>query len=165
MKFILYSTFILLLAPCNEKKAASSATAQDASAKPKAIIITYEKSACFGSCPSFKMTIDSEKKKAFYKGNSHVDKIGNYEKNISEAEITKLAAAFDKSGFFEMKDEYTSEIPDLPSRYVSYSLDGKLKKIKDRQSAPAELKELEKMLDVIADSDGWERVKDEAPQE
>lgn len=161
MKFILYTTFILLLAPCNEKKAASANTGQDNSGKAKTATITYERTACFGTCPSFKMTIEGEKMKAFYKGNSSVDKIGNYEKNISEDELTKLTNAFETYKFFEMKDEYTNEVPDLPSRYVTYSVDGKSKKIKDRANAPAGLKEIEKMLDAVADGKGWEKVKDE----
>jgi hypothetical protein len=96
-----------------------------------------------------------------YKGDSNVEKLGDYEKSIPDDELAKLADAFEKNKFFDMKDEYTSQITDVPSRYVSYSIGGKSKKIKDRYNAPAELKEIEKLLDAIADSDGWEKVKEQ----
>lgn len=160
MKFILYSSFLLLLAPCNGSKKTTTSAPQDASAKLRTMVISYEKSVCFGKCPAFTMTILGEKNKVMYKGDSNVDKIGNYEKGISDEDLIRLSEAFAKYKFFEMKDEYTANMTDLPSRYVSYSFDGKSKKIKDRYNAPAELRELEKLLDAIADSEGWEKVKD-----
>ena len=161
MKFILYSTFLLLLAPCNASKKTAAADTTKANDKLKTIVITYEKTACFGKCPVFTMTISGEKMKVMYNGNSAVDKIGNYEKNITEEELIKLKDAFEKYDFFGMKDEYSSQITDVPNRYVGYTFDGKTKKIKDRYNAPAELKEIEKLLDGIADSEGWEKVKEQ----
>ncbi|MCW3071568.1 MAG: hypothetical protein JWO44_1458 [Bacteroidetes bacterium] len=160
MKFILYSTFVLLLAPCNASKKTAAAGTPAKADKTKTIVITYEKTVCFGKCPAFTMSISGETKKALYKGDSNVEKLGNYEKSISENELTKLADAFEKYKFFDMKDEYTSMITDVPSKYITYTIDGKSKKIKDRYNAPAELKEIEKLLDAIADSGGWEKAKD-----
>jgi hypothetical protein len=159
MKFILYCSFLLLLAPCNATKKTSSSQ-EHADEKLKTIVISYEKSVCFGKCPAFTMTILGEKNKIMYKGDSNVDKLGNYEKDISDEDLIRLAEAFEKYKFFELNDEYNGPMTDLPSRYVSYSFNGKSKKIRDRHNAPAELRELEKLLDAIADSEGWEKVKD-----
>jgi hypothetical protein len=161
MKFILYSSFLLLLAPCNGPKSTSSSSPPaDAGIKLKKMIISYEKTVCFGTCPAFTMTINGETNKITYKGDSNVEKIGNYEKSISDEDLSKLAETFEKNKFFEMKDEYNGQMTDLPSKYVSLSYDGKSKKVRDRYNAPAELKEIEKSLDAIADSEGWEKVKD-----
>jgi len=162
MKLILYSSFLLLLAPCNEPKVVISTGAQQTESvdKLKTVVIGYDKSVCFGTCPAFSMTINGETNKIKYKGDSNVEKMGNYEKSISDADLSKLVEAFEKYKFFEMKDVYDGEMTDLPSRYVSFSYGGKSKKIKDRHGAPAELKEIEKLLDGIADSPDWEKVKD-----
>jgi hypothetical protein len=160
MKFILYSSFLLLLAPCNGTKKTTASSSEHADEKLKTVVISYEKSVCFGKCPAFTMTILGEKNKITYKGDSNVDKVGNYEKNISDEDLARLTEAFEKYKFFELNDEYNGPMTDLPSRYVSYSIKGKSKKIKDRYNAPAELRELEKLLDAIADSEGWEKIKD-----
>lgn len=172
MKFLLYSTFLLFLAPCNgTKKAISTETAKTQKATsagsvkvqeggPKTTIITFERSVCFGSCPAFTMTIAAETNKATYVGTSNVEKIGTFEKSFSDEDIAKLKDAFDKAKFFDMENEYSSQISDIPSTYVSLTYAGNTKKIKDKQHAPKELKDLEKMLDDIANSDGWVKVKD-----
>ncbi|HEX8515654.1 MAG TPA: DUF6438 domain-containing protein [Bacteroidia bacterium] len=158
MKFILYSSFLLLLAPCNAPKTSATSTAGSGN-NLKTMIIGYEKTVCFGKCPAFTLTINGETNKASYKGDSNVEKMGSYEKNISDEDLAMLSEVFEKNKFFELKDEYDGAMTDLPSKYVSFSYNGKSKKIKDRHNAPAELKEIEKVLDAIADSEGWEKVK------
>jgi hypothetical protein len=162
MKFLILSSFLFLLAPCNEpKQITSTPTPPSRQENLKAMVIGYQKTVCFGTCPAFTMTINAETNKISYTGESNVEKLGNYTKNISDEELFTLSEAFDKANFFELKDEYNSEMTDIPSKYVSYSFGGKSKKIRDRYNAPAELKELESLLDKIADSEGWEKVKEQ----
>jgi hypothetical protein len=175
MKFILYSSFLFLLAPCNGSKKAisttnSNSTSASATTKtntsPKTqndlrtVSIIYRKTPCFGTCAAFTLTVNGSSNSVTYKGDLNVEKIGNYEKNISDDELTKLVNAFDKKKFFEFKDGYKTPATDIPSKLITYSINGKTKKVEDQQNAPAELKELEKLLDEIADSNGWKKVKD-----
>jgi hypothetical protein len=164
MKFILYSSFLLLLAPCNGPKQTTASNPENTSDKIKTIVIGYQKTVCFGKCPAFTMTINGQNNKVTYQGDSNVNKIGTYEKSISDEDLARLSDAFEKYKFFELKDEYNGEMTDLPSKYISYSFDGKSKKVKDRYNAPVELRELEKLLDAIADSEGWEKIKDKDPE-
>jgi len=49
-----------------------------------------------------------------------------------------------KPTFLILKKEYTSNITDLPSTIVTFSINGQEKKIVDYYGAPDKLKELEK---------------------
>lgn len=160
MKVLLYSVFVLLLAPCNASKNVPASQADDKSKSLRTVEFTLQRTACFGKCPVFLLTIDGKTNKATYKGDMNTEKTGTYEKNISDEELGSLVSAFDKADFFGMQDEYNkSQVMDVPSTYISYSVNGKTKKIKDRWEAPSSLKALEKLLDDVAGSDGWNKVE------
>ncbi|MCW3083774.1 MAG: hypothetical protein JWP12_1140 [Bacteroidetes bacterium] len=161
MKFILYSAFLLLLAPCNSLKNTAKAQTPDAGKNLKTVSFILQKTACFGKCPVYTLTITGENNTALLKGDMNIDKIGNYKKTISDEELTTLVNAFDKNHFFDLLDEYNKpQVMDVPSIYITYSIDGKTKKIKDRWQAPNELKDLEKLLEAIAlSTDGWEKTE------
>jgi len=164
MKLLLYSTFLFLLAPCNaSKKAASTAgTTAAVTNNLRTVSFSLQKTACFGRCPMFTLNIDGATNKATYKGDQNVDKIGTYEKKVSDDELQKLVNEFDKRNFFGLQDAYNNQhVTDLPSTYISYSNNGKTKKIQDRFQAPPELKELEKLLEEFGNSEeGWSKTKD-----
>lgn len=161
MKIFLMSSLLFMLAPCNASKK-TTATAQTSEQKsandPKTVMITYQRTVCFGKCPAFTLTINGEKKLATYKGEMNVDKIGEYEKKITEQELNTLIEAFEKYHFFELKDAYLTEATDHPSKYTTYKIDGKTKKIEDRYGAPNDLKAIEKILDDFSNSAGWEKI-------
>jgi hypothetical protein len=161
MKLILLSSFLFLLAPCNGTKRTSSATDQNQVGDPKTVTITYQRGVCFGKCPAFLLTINGEKNIATYKGEMNVDKIGEYERPVSEQEIKTLMEAFDKYHFFELKDEYTSASTDHPTVYTTYTSKGKTKKIRDTYGAPEDLKAIEKLLEDFANSEGWKKTSKE----
>lgn len=162
MKFFLISSFLFLLAPCNASKKTTSKTQEQNTANdPKTVVITYRRTPCFGKCPTYTLTINGEKNSAVYKGEMNVDKIGEFEKKITDQQLKNFIQAFEKHRFFQLEDAYTTPAPDHPSKITSYTIDGKTKKIEDVQGAPADLRELEKLLEDFADSDGWEKTIEE----
>lgn len=182
MKSFVYLSIVLFLGSCHGSKTTSatatenttttanttvastttvSATESTQGNKLKTTVFTLEKTACFGRCPIFVLTITGENNTAIYKGQMNVDKVGTYQKKVSNEELTALTAAFEKYKFFEMQDEYNkAQVTDLPSIYVSYTVGSKSKKVRDRYQAPAELKELEKLLDAIGNSEGWTKISE-----
>lgn len=156
MKLIITS-IILFLGTCKgSKETVSSVPVQDNSK----IIITYQRGACMGRCPDYTMSINGEKKTIDYTGRGNVEKMGIYTKPISDAELTKLVEAFKAADFYSLDDKYLGVITDFPSRYITYSRDGVVKKVQDRSGAPDKLKVLEKLLDEIADStEGWTKIQ------
>jgi hypothetical protein len=154
MKLIISSIFILLFGTCgqNKKLAASAQTKPDVSK----VQITYQRGACMGRCPSYLMVIDGATKKITFNGTQNVDKIGSYSKPITEEEIIKLIEAFNAADFNTLEDKYLGQIVDFPSKHISYSNNGKVKKVQDRSGAPEKLHVLETALEAIADNkDGW----------
>lgn len=117
-------------------------------------LISLEKTACFGKCPVFKITI-YKNGLAIYDGQINVEKKGRFEKKIPNEEIKQLIKSFEESHFFDFKDKYTADMTDLPSTYLTFNNKGKSKKIIDYYDAPDKLKELEAMVENIANKDGW----------
>jgi hypothetical protein len=117
-------------------------------------VITMEKTACYGKCPVYTITI-SGTGKAEYEGKKNVKKLGKYQKQLSADEAMKLFKAFDASNFSDFQSEYDTGITDVPSTFISFYHRGFKKNIKDRMAAPEELKNLERMVEAVAESEGW----------
>ena len=143
MKHLLVITLICcLFVGCNTSKKCST---------DNEIVFSMSKTRCYGKCPVYTIDIYSNGH-VIYEGKSNVDKIGKFEKNITQKELSDLKKAFLDSKFFDFEDEYVSNATDLPTTYILFRNNGKEKKIKDYHKAPKELKALEKLLDDIANS-------------
>ena len=129
--------FILFFSSC------FNLTKQKELQSPK-IIISLEKTACFGRCPVFKIIIYSNGE-ALYNGQKFVKKVGEYDLKVSKREIDKILSKAKKIGFNNLKNEYSERITDLPTTYIMINN----KKIKDYYGAPSKLKDLEKMIENI----------------
>jgi hypothetical protein len=121
--------------------------------------IGMKKTECYGTCPVYEITI-SGSGKALYEGKKHVKKTGKFEKQLSPKETLKLFCAFEASNFTDFRQEYTDEVTDLPTTFLSFTHRGFSKTIKDYYNAPIELKKLEKMVEEVADSEGWTAVSE-----
>lgn len=153
MKLICYLLIILSLGCASSKKQKATETK-----KIKKGSIEMSKSVCFGKCPAYKITIN-EKGVVNYEGERNVEKIGSYKKQLTQPATDSLFTAFINSDFWSFRDEYTAMVTDLPTTYVSFTLEEKTKKIKDYVGAPEKLKVLESFVEQIANSDeGWEKL-------
>jgi len=158
MKILICSVFALLLGPCNKSKhLASTPVVKDNST----VSIIYQTTPCFGRCPVYTMTISAATKQITFLGKSDTEKIGTFTKTISDQEIADLVNAFEKANFFSLEDKYLGVITDFPSKYITYSHNGLTKKIQDRSGGPDVIHELEKLLETIANSEGWKRSESE----
>jgi len=122
-------------------------------------LIEMEKEPCFGYCPVYTFTINGVGE-AKFNGIRNVEKKGEWTKSFSIEETNELFLAFSNSSFWDWKDEYTAQVTDLPTIWVSFKLGEKQKKIKDYYGAPAELKELEKILELMAEAEeNWNKTE------
>jgi len=108
------------------------------------LIISLQRTACFGTCPIYKIEIYSDGS-GTYTGTRFVENIGITEFNLSETNLNLILTEAEAIGFANMKDEYSEPISDLPTTFIQI----KNKKIKDYVGAPKTLKNLEKLIDQI----------------
>ena len=135
MRGYLLIIFIIILSSC---KTTSNKIFND----QKKLIISLEKTACFGSCPILKIEIYNNGA-IVYNGIKHVKKIGIHNLEIEKQEIQKILSKAEEIGFYKLKKEYTERISDLPTTYIM--INGKL--IKDYFGAPKKLKNLETLIE------------------
>lgn len=139
MKNILILSLLVLFSSCSIFKPVASEPTE---------IIAIRKTPCRGECKVYSLSIyDNGLVK--YEGKKHVAQLGEFEKTISKAELKELKKAFDLADFMALADEYTSKVTDLPSTYVSYTVDGKTKIVRDHYRAPQALIDLELLIESV----------------
>ncbi len=122
------------------------------------ILIMLERTACFGACPVYSLTIFGNGS-VVYEGKEHVRIKGTRETTISTEAVSQLVAEFEKAGYFSMNDSYTAfGVTDMPYANTSILIGGRTKSIThyhgDR-SAPQQLTDIEDRIDEIVNSAQW----------
>lgn len=127
--------------------------------KPETARIELTKTVCYGTCPDYTFTLDISGKATYY-GRTHVTKTGVFEKTFTREEVRAIIDLFEKSNFWGFQDKYINEgVSDMPSVYLTFEHNGKQKKIEDQFGSPKELKELQKKVEEMANSEGWKEAK------
>lgn len=131
---------------------------------PHEVIATLERTACFGSCPIYKVTVYRDGT-VEYHGEQFVKVHGDASGQIGPADVTQLEQLFTDAHYFDLKDAYTDyDVTDNPSAKTSYSAGGKTKTIDhyygDRD-APGVLATIEDGIDHIVHIEQWIGTEDE----
>lgn len=126
--------------------------------EPDEVLITLERTACFGTCPVYTLTIQGDGT-VVYDGKEFVKTKGTSETSITQEKIEQLISEFEKVDYFSLNDSYTERtITDAQSVITSITIDGKPKTIEHYHgdfSAPKQLTELEDRIDEIVNSEQW----------
>ena len=117
-------------------------------------MIKMSKGVCFGTCPVYDITIDGTGK-ATYTGKRFVDKVGNFTKTFTPEETNRLFRKFEKADFFAFENEYTAEVTDLPTTFITLEHKGQSKKIKAYYGTPESLQALIAEVDAYSNTEGW----------
>lgn len=121
------------------------------------VMLTLERTACFGACPIYKLTLYGNGK-VVYEGKRFVNVIGTQTTTISQTAIRKLVADFQRLQYFKLQDNYTGGHTDAPSAITSLTL-GKQQKTVNHYlaspNAPAALTALENKIDAVANAKQW----------
>ena len=122
------------------------------------VVITLERTVCFGVCPEYKLTIYGDGS-VIYEGTRFVMVEGKRTITISEEKVRQLLSEFKKIDYFSLNDNYEEFMAtDMPSAFTSLTVDGKTKTVRHYHgdfSAPKELTELENKIDEIVNSNQW----------
>jgi hypothetical protein len=125
--------------------------------KTQPVVITLQRTACFGACPIYKLTIFGDGR-VVYEGERFVKVTGKRTARISPKAVKQLISEFNKLNYFSLADSYTGGPTDLPSAITSISMGKKQKTVSHylgSPNAPQKLTELENKIDNIVNSQQW----------
>ena len=134
---------------------ALAAVAQDVAQKcDDDVVITIERTSCFGSCPIYSAKIHADGS-VVYVGKEFVKEIGERRFKITPERVQELIKEFQRLDYASLKDKYDTDengnsVTDLPTTITSICLDGKKKKVVNYYGAPRKLDELEDKIDSLA---------------
>ena len=135
---------------------------------PKDLKITLERTVCFGTCPDYKLTIDSQGRVLFAGGRFTRVK-GSASGTITSSQLKNIVRRFESSAFFSLHDSYRTEpycgrmMTDMPSENISITVGGRSKSVHHYfgchgDAVQAELKRLSdlgKYIDTTTRSVRW----------
>jgi Domain of unknown function (DUF6438) len=137
-------------------------------AVPDDTLIALQRTACFGTCPVYSVTIDA-KGNVTYDGTKHVRVTGRQTDRITVSGVAALLDTARRIGFFELRDHYRTirnadgsetMVTDLPTVIVTITSGGRTKRVEDYLGAPDGLKELEQQIDDTARTTRWIRAEE-----
>jgi hypothetical protein len=152
--------------------AAVPASAQD-TALPSDTLIRLQRTSCFGPCPIYTVTIDA-RGTVTYNGEQSVRVVGLRTAHIDTSVVARLLARAESIRFFDMRDTYrviehpdgtVTSVTDLPTRFVSVTVDRRTKTVEDYIAAPDSLAEFEQEIDAAAGTKRWIFLDREALEE
>lgn len=139
------------------------------------LLITLERSGCFGSCPVYKLTITGHGRAVFESRadpsvfaamqpstappQSGVLIPGRHEVQIAPSTIDALIDQFRRARFFSLKDEYRAQVTDRSTVVLSIDTGNGRKRVLDyvgeKVGMPPAVGELEKAVDIAANTGRW----------
>ncbi len=121
------------------------------------LIISLEKTPCFGPCEAYKLEMFSSGLVKFNGIRNH-KMIGTYEASLNQGELQKIVQQFRDSKFFSFKNQYTGNVNDLPTTYLYFKDQLNEKTIQDYYNAPKELKDLEQVVESLIPTLQWKKI-------
>ena len=122
------------------------------------VVITLERTVCFGVCPEYKLTVYGNGT-VVYEGRRFVRVEGKRTAAIGEDKVRQLLSEFESIDYFSLEDSYEEHMAtDMPAAFTSLTVNGKTKAVRHYHGdlgAPEELTELEDRIDEVVDSDRW----------
>lgn len=140
------------------------------------LVISLQRTACFGSCPDYKVTIAGNGRIVFettphlhrddvanvhraFSTESGVRVPGTHETTIDPQAIDQLLAQFEEARFFTLRDEYRAEVTDNPTYVVTIDTGNGKKSVVDYVGKEAGMPEavtaLQDAIDAAAGTDRW----------
>ena len=124
----------------------------------KEVVITLERTECFGTCPVYRLTVYGYGA-VIYEGIRFAQVQGTRQTTISEDKIKQLVSEFQKIDYFSLRDSYEERnVTDMPSAITSLTINGNKKTVRHYHgdlSTPKELTELEDKIDEIVNTNQW----------
>lgn len=123
------------------------------------VFFRIERTPCFGSCPTYKLTIFQDGS-ATYEGRRFAVREGSYTGHVDAGTMQKLKEAAEAQDFYGMQDKYDKPVTDLPSVIIRIHADGRDKQVIGRVGAPQTFKLLTKEVEALLADVEWTKVEE-----
>jgi hypothetical protein len=150
-----------LLCGCAPKQAPAPAQRPDRSSVATGEAISLERTACFGRCPEYRITV-TPAGAVTYEGRANVRRTGSATAEIPPDSVAGLLREMEEAGYFTFSDRYTASEPtcrryttDSPSVISSATFRGRTKRIEHDYGCggvPGALTVLEQRIDQVLGS-------------
>ena len=120
----------------------------------KDTMVEVSKTACFGRCPVYTFTLHGDGS-ATFNGKRFVEPEGQHRRTYAADTVNAVFKELIQADLYQYEDEYTDQVTDLPTTYLTFKHEGKEKKIKLYYGFPKELEALASRLHELAMTDGW----------
>jgi ankyrin repeat protein len=121
------------------------------------VAISLQRSGCFGSCPSYTVTVSTDG--IVFEGGYYVVARGRHTAGIDPKTVRKLASRFAALDFYSMEPKYVASVTDNPTYVLSIDIDGHKKTVEDYvgswEGMPAVISDLEQDVDDLAKTERW----------
>lgn len=124
----------------------------------KDAILSLKKGSCYGKCSVYNVDV-YKNRHVVYEGIKNVEKYGLYARKISKQELEALKKAYDAADFFSFKDQYPTQIADLPLITMMYKKEKESKTIIGSIDRPQALLDLQKLMENLVKGEGWTLIK------
>lgn len=121
MKRLLVTSLLVLIS-------AWTVVAQGSALADQITEVTLERTACFGTCPMYKVTVRRDGT-LIYEGKRFVPMMGTYKGTAYG--FDRLAEFILAQDYFNLNDDYSSNVTDLPSAITSVVRNGQRKTIRN----------------------------------
>jgi hypothetical protein len=159
---ILSFLLIVTLFSCSAKrKAAKTNAAYFYATADTTLVMSINKSYCFGKCPVYDMKIYANGHVTLHAIDHLELPNGHYTATISQQSIERIYTLALQIEYFNMEDVYTNPyIQDVPTTITSvlHKEKGVLKRIENTWEAPHELKQFEQALHNLLNELEWKAI-------
>ncbi len=119
------------------------------------LYITFERTACFGRCPIYKLRI-FDSGFATYQGINFVERMGVFHTRYTIDQLAEIENYLEEADFYNLKDSYDNpNISDLPSKIMVVNKYDQKKRVKGRYQVPDELISLFDKMDQWIENTDW----------
>ena len=153
-----------LVCGCTSRQAPVPVELPDRSAVVTEEAISLERTACFGRCPVYRISVTMAGA-VTYEGRADVRRIGTVAAEISPDSVAALLREMEQAGYFTFSDRYAVSEPtcrryttDSPTAISSATFRGRTKRIQHDYGCggvPGALTVLEQRIDEVLGSEQW----------
>jgi len=120
----------------------------------KNLSITLNRTACFGACPEYTLTIDANGNITF-EGRNYTAITGTATSILAPGKLVELAEEVEKADFFGLDNSYSRDVTDNPTYTLSVKMGGRSKQVSSYGTRPRRLQILMDRVDQIANTAQW----------